>query len=255
MGTDTPRAALNKDEITREISQYWRVSVVEVTDSTQDDITEKILAGTATSGEVVVANYQRAGRGRLQRTFIAPESTALTFSLYLTPARDKSEWSFLPLLAGVAVAESLNQWAGSEKVSLKWPNDVMIGEKKAGGIIAQASGEGVVIGIGINVGMNESELPIETATSLQLNDFLQLNRNQLLSSILNTFEKLFLKWNTGSSFTAEYSQVSATLGKEVRAEMPDGRSLSGRAIAISENGELILDGDARVSVGDIIHLR
>ena len=255
MGTDTPRAALDKDEIAREISQYWRVSVVEVTDSTQDDITEKIVAGTATSGEVIVANYQRAGRGRLQRTFIAPESTALTFSLYLTPARNNSEWSFLPLLAGLAVAQSLNQLATAEKITVKWPHDVMIGEKKTGGIIAQVSGDGVVIGIGINVGMNESELPVETATSLQLNDFLQLNRNQLLSSILNTLEKLFLEWNTGSSFTAEYSKVSATLGKEVRAEMPDGRSLAGKATSISENGELILDGDLRVSVGDIIHLR
>jgi BirA family biotin operon repressor/biotin-[acetyl-CoA-carboxylase] ligase len=145
--------------------------------------------------------------------------------------------------------------ATAEKITLKWPNDVMIGEKKTGGIIAQVSGDGVVIGIGINVGMNESELPVETATSLQLNDFLQLNRNQLLSSILNTFEKLFLEWNTGSSFTAEYSKVSATLGREVRAEMPDGRSLSGKATSISENGELILDKNVRISVGDIIHLR
>lgn len=255
MGTDTPRAALNRDEITREISQYWRVSVVEVTNSTQDDISQNIGAGVAISGDVLVANYQRAGRGRLQRTFQAPESTALTFSLYIEPARDKSDWSFIPLLAGVAVAQTLNSWADGEEVTLKWPNDLMIGSDKVGGIIAQAIGSGVVLGIGINTTMTKDELPVDSATSLELKNFKRLNRNQILASILNSLENTLTHWGDGHSLLAEYSKLSATLGREIRAELPGGGSLSGQAVGISESGELILDNNLHVSAGDIIHLR
>lgn len=255
MGTDTPRAALNKDEITREISQYWRVSVVEVTNSTQDDLSQNVAAGNALSGDLLVANYQRAGRGRLQRTFEAPASTALTFSLYIEPTRDKSDWSFIPLLAGVAVAQTLNQWADGEEVTLKWPNDLMVGDEKVGGIIAQAIGSGVVLGIGINTAMSKDELPVNTATSLELKNFTRLNRNQILGSILNSLENTLTLWGNGDSLLTEYSKLSATLGRVVRAELPGGEALSGHAVGISESGELILDNNLRVSAGDIIHLR
>jgi BirA family biotin operon repressor/biotin-[acetyl-CoA-carboxylase] ligase len=255
VGTDTPRAALNKDEITREISQYWRVSVAEVTDSTQDDIAEAITSSRAQSGDVIVANYQRSGRGRLQRTFLAAPDTALTFSLYLTPHREKSQWSFLPLLAGVAVAQSLNEDSSSEKVTLKWPNDLMINEKKVGGIISQAIGDGVAIGIGINISMTEEELPVEGATSLALHNFLQVNRNQILSSLLNTFEEIFKRWDQGISLRSHYSDLSSTIGSLIKAELPDGSAISGRALEISESGELVLDNGKHISVGDIIHLR
>ena len=81
MGTDTPRAPLDQSRITTALSRYWRVSVVDLTASTQDDLLKKITSGHVDSGEVICANYQSAGRGRLDRSFLAPEFTALLFSL------------------------------------------------------------------------------------------------------------------------------------------------------------------------------
>ncbi len=75
--------------------------MVEVTGSTQDDLAALITRNEAINGEVLVTEYQSAGRGRLDRTFDASQSSALLFSLYLQPKREKSEWSFLPLLAGL----------------------------------------------------------------------------------------------------------------------------------------------------------
>ena len=151
MGMDMPRAPLDPSQIAATLSHYWRVSVVDLTTSTQEDLAEKINSGDAHSGDVIVANFQSAGRGRLDRTFSAPASTALLFSLYLTPQKSRTEWGFLPLLAGISIAETLNKVNAG--ISIKWPNDLLINEKKVGGIISTVHGEGVIIGIGINVSM------------------------------------------------------------------------------------------------------
>ena len=106
MGIDAPRAPLDQSRIASALSRYWRVSVVDLTASTQDDLVNKVNAGDAKSGDVIVANYQSAGRGRLDRTFLAPPSTALLVSLYLHPKRSRDDWGFIPLLAGYSIADT-----------------------------------------------------------------------------------------------------------------------------------------------------
>jgi len=253
MGIDTPRAPLDQSRITSALSRYWRVSVVELTTSTQDDLANKITAGDAKSGDVIVANYQSAGRGRLDRTFLAPPSTALLFSLYLHPQRSRDDWGFIPLLAGYSIADTLRKI--SADVSIKWPNDLLIDELKVGGIISTAAGSGVIIGIGINVSSTVTELPVETATSLSLAGVDKLNRNFLLPLLLNAFEKDFTAWDKGESFLEKYSWLSATQGREITIVGPSESTIRSRAKSFDEQGRLLLEDGQAVTVGDVVHLR
>jgi BirA family biotin operon repressor/biotin-[acetyl-CoA-carboxylase] ligase len=252
---DTPRPPLDKSVISQKISQYWRVSVVEVTGSTQDDLAAQLSHNEVKSGAVLVAEYQSAGRGRLDRTFEAPQSSALLFSLYIEPKREKSEWSFLPLLAGLVSTLALSELDPRFTVELKWPNDLQISGQKLGGIITQATDRGVILGIGINVGMSKKELPIESATSLMIEGFNSLDRNLILASILNTFEELLGRWEDGEDLRHLYRERSATLNQKIQVELPGGEKRNGFAEDISPVGELILEGGERITIGDIVHLR
>jgi BirA family biotin operon repressor/biotin-[acetyl-CoA-carboxylase] ligase len=255
VSTVAPRPPLDSSVISEKISQYWRVSVVEVTGSTQDDLTQLVADKKAKSGEVITTEFQSAGRGRLDRKFDAPASSALMFSFYVEPQRDKSDWSFLPLLTGLSAIFALTKLDPEFSPTLKWPNDILIKDGKVGGIIAQASGSGVVIGVGINVGMTQEELPVFTATSLALNSFLELDRNLILATFLTTFEELFERWQNGEDLRHLYKERSATIGHDIRIEHPDGSHKNGKAIDVTPAGELILEDGSRVTVGDIVHLR
>ncbi len=254
MGSQAPRAPLNKSIIAAKISQYWRVSVVDLTTSTQSDLAALVNAGVAKSGDLIVAEFQSAGRGRLDRTFEAPAATALLFSLYLKPKSARSDWSFISFLAAMTlhdvIAESLEK-----PVTLKWPNDILIGEKKVAGILAQLSGDGVIVGIGLNVDMSDAELPVPTATSLALDGSENLDRNHLLSDFLNRFEKNFELWDSGVNFQERYREISSTIGQKVRIEVVGRDPIEGEAVAISTQGALILTDGFAVNVGDVVHLR
>jgi BirA family biotin operon repressor/biotin-[acetyl-CoA-carboxylase] ligase len=227
--------------------------VVDLTASTQDDLVNKVNAGDAKSGDVIVANYQSAGRGRLDRTFLAPPSTALLVSLYLHPKRSRDDWGFIPLLAGYSIADTLRKV--NAHVSIKWPNDLLIDEMKLGGIIATAAGSGVVVGIGINVSMTVDELPVETATSLTVAGISKVDRNFLLPLLLNAFENDFLAWDQGESFLAKYSQLSATQGREVTVSGPAETTIQSRSQTFDEQGRLHLEDGQIVTVGGVLHLR
>jgi BirA family biotin operon repressor/biotin-[acetyl-CoA-carboxylase] ligase len=253
MGIDMPRAPLDQSAIAAASSQYWRVSVVDLTASTQDDLMKKITAGDARNGEVIVADFQSAGRGRLDRTFSAPASTALLFSLYLIPERSRENWGFIPLLVGVSVARALTEV--NREISIKWPNDLLVGEKKVAGIISTLHGQGVIVGIGLNVSMTIKELPVPTATSLQLEGFTTLDRNQLIAMILKSLEEDFINWDHGSSFCDQYLAHSSTIGSDVQIELPGGVKVQSKALSVDELGQLHLEDGQCISVGDVIHLR
>lgn len=255
MGTDAPRAPLDKKRISEEISRYWRVSVVEVTGSTQDDLYERARSGSAQPKSILVSEYQESGRGRLDRTFIAAPHSALTFSIYIEPKVDKSEWSFLTLLAGLSVHEALHALDPQTSAKIKWPNDLLIGEKKFAGMIAQSTDKGVVIGIGINVGMSADELPVENATSLALEGFAELDRNLILASIINHFEINVEMWEHDKSYLAEYRAGCSTIGSSVEVTLPDGSLISSKALDISDSGGLLLENGREITVGDVVHLR
>lgn len=254
VGTSAPRAPLDTAVITSLTSQYWRVSVADLTTSTQIDLAELVNSNTAKTGDVLATEFQTAGRGRLDRTFEAAPASALLFSIFLIPKRERSEWGFISHLAALSMQEVISQEHPSE-VRLKWPNDILIGDKKVAGLIAQATVDGVIIGIGVNVAMTAEELPVETATSLVISGFKKLDRNLILSEFLNQFEINFEAWDRGADFVDSYSAVCATLGRQVQIEVIGRAKRTGKALAINKIGALMLDDGFEVNVGDVVHLR
>lgn len=113
-----------------------------------------------------------------------------------------------------------------------------------------------MVGIGINVGMEESELPVDTATSLLLEGAVDLTRNQILCELLEEFEEHFSQWDKGiDEVQPLYVQLSETLGKDVRIEYPGGATHLATAESISDTGALVLDDGTHVQSADVIHLR
>jgi BirA family biotin operon repressor/biotin-[acetyl-CoA-carboxylase] ligase len=189
----------------------------------------------------------------LDRSFIAPPSTALLFSFHLNPTRSRDDWGFIPLLAGFSIADTLRKI--NANVSIKWPNDLLVDEMKLGGIISTAVGQGVIIGIGINVSTTADELPVENATSLALAGVTKLDRNFLLPLLLNAFEIDFTEWDQGESFLEKYSLLSGTQGREVTIVGPSESTIRSRALSFDEQGRLHLEDGQIATVGDVVHLR
>ena len=247
-------------------SDLWsELTVVASTGSTNEDLLAAAGAG-APPGRVLVAEEQTRGRGRLDRVWQSKPGAALTFSVLLRPAGvPPGSRGWLPLLAGVAVAAGLRAQAGLE-VSLKWPNDVLAGQAKLAGILAEQSGTAIVVGIGLNVGQRRDELPSEQATSVWLEGATGADRTAILAAVLREFEHWYQRWASGprpgdasaSGLRAEYLKYCATIGKEVRVELPGGAVLTGRACDVDSVGQLLVsaaDGVRAVSAGDVVHLR
>ena len=248
----------------------WRaVDVIAVTGSTNADLLAR-AAGGEPEGAVLVAEQQTAGRGRLGRAWVSPPRAALTFSVLLRPvAVPRARLGWLPLLTGVAVAAAVRD-VTAVGAQLKWPNDVLAGPAKLGGILAEAVGEAVVIGIGVNVSTAPAELPPPgpgglAATSLAIEGAATPDRAALLAAILAGLERRYRAWTEAlgdterSGVRAEYIGLCATLGRRVRVELPGGRVLDGLAADLDADGRLLVsvppDADLPVAAGDIVHLR
>ncbi|MFD0025806.1 biotin--[acetyl-CoA-carboxylase] ligase [Streptomyces sp. NPDC058382] len=269
--SDLDRPPLNVTALRRGLLRpdgLWStLDVVESTGSTNSDLAGR--AADLTEGAVLVAEEQTAGRGRLDRAWTAPARSGLFLSVYLVPGDIPAQrWGWLPLLTGVAVASGLAKSAGVD-TALKWPNDVLVSvageERKTGGILAERAGDGVVIGIGLNVSLREDELPAPTAASIALAGAVSTDRETLLRGVLRSLEQWYGKWREADGDAAAcdlqeaYAAGCATLGRTVRAQLPGDRTLTGEAVAIDGDGRLVLataDGlQEPVSAGDIVHLR
>lgn len=213
--------------------------------------TNAALMGGRT-GAVLIAESQLAGRGRLDRSWVTPPRAGLTFSVCLAPRQPPSAWSWLPLITGLALTDVI---AAS---TLKWPNDLLLGGRKVAGILAQASGTSVVIGIGLNVSTRRDELPVDTATSLEL-EGQHRDRTELLSDILRALGARYLAWDGAAELPMDdYRDRCATIGQDVRLHELDGTVRDGRAVDVDELGRLVvvIDGAAEhITAGDIEHVR
>src|SRR5271165_3331461 len=209
-------------------SNLWSaLTVAASTGSTNEDLLAAARAG-APAGSVLVAEEQTRGRGRLDRMWQSQPGAALTFSVLLRPvAVPPAGRGWLPLLAGVAVAAGLGAQAGLE-VSLKWPNDVLAGQAKLAGILAEQTGNAIVVGIGLNVSQGRDELPSDQATSVWLAGATGADRGGILAAVLREFERWYQRWTggprpgdaTASGLRAQYLRYCATVGKDVRVELP-----------------------------------
>ncbi|UQX89491.1 biotin--[acetyl-CoA-carboxylase] ligase [Jatrophihabitans telluris] len=263
----------------------WRLRTVGETGSTNADVLALAQAGEA-AGLVLVAELQHAGRGRLDRGWQSPPGAGLTFSLLLRPRPDRPRWGWLPLLAGLALARAVG-----DQARLKWPNDLLVMPSggKAAGILVQSASEtaamlagsqagrpAAVVGIGVNVSTRRDELPVPTATSLDL-EGVELarrhsGRQELLLTFLDQFRLVYTTWEEAggdaerSGVAEDYRARSATVNTLVRAELP-GETIEGTATGIDSDGRLLIgvsgsgrSGDSAGSIraigaGDITHLR
>src|SRR5690348_7512754 len=174
-------------------SRLWRrLEVVQEIGST--NATLLAAAGEdAPEGSVLVAEHQGAGRGRLDRTWTSPPRAGLTVSFLVRPDVPAARRGWLPLLTGVALAESVGEVTGV-RTSLKWPNDLLaLDGRKLAGILAEASAQAVVVGVGLNVSTRADELPA-TGTSLAQVLGASVDRGPVLLAFLRAFERRYLSW-------------------------------------------------------------
>jgi BirA family transcriptional regulator, biotin operon repressor / biotin---[acetyl-CoA-carboxylase] ligase len=241
---------------------WTSVEVVPRTGSTNADL----LARGGPEGQVLAAEEQTAGRGRMGRSWVSQPGASLTFSVLVRPsAVPPARRGWLPLLTGVAVATAVRSVAGVP-ATLKWPNDVLAGERKLAGILAEQSGDAVVIGIGINVATPADALPVSPsglpATSL-LAEGADAARDALLIETLRELERRYVPFRADpdperTGLLAAYRTLCVTLGRQVRVELPGDRSVAGVAEDVDTEGRLLVRGadtTTPISAGDVIHVR
>jgi BirA family transcriptional regulator, biotin operon repressor / biotin---[acetyl-CoA-carboxylase] ligase len=246
-------------------SLWTSIEVVASTGSTNADL----LRRGGAEGQVLVAEEQTAGRGRMGRSWVSQPGASLTFSVLLRPVSvPPARRGWLPLLTGMAVVAAVREVA-AVGATVKWPNDVLVGEKKLAGILAEQSGDAVVVGIGVNVATPAEALPASpgglSATSLLVEGG-SVSREVVLAGILRELERRYVTFRDApdpasrGGLLTEYRALSATIGRSVRVELPGGRLLAGVAEDIDAGGRLLVaeaggGPPTPVSAGDVIHVR
>jgi len=216
---------------------------LDVTESTNLD------ARLGSPGDVFVAEWQRAGRGRLDHAWHAAKGENLTFSAVLACGeRTPCEIATLPLVVGLAVLKALVPFVdGASLLKLKWPNDVLASGRKLAGILCERHGDNVIAGVGINV--NERSFPCEIAsraTSLAVLAGHSLDRDEILACVLGSIEKLHALW-LDEGFAAiygEFADVDFLKGRNVSVWQTDGdpEPAAGVCGGIAPDGSLSVGG-------------
>jgi BirA family biotin operon repressor/biotin-[acetyl-CoA-carboxylase] ligase len=273
-GADPIERATLLAELVDAESLWTQIDVVDETGSTNADLAQAARDG-APAGSVLLADHQSAGRGRLGRAWTAPPGTSIAMSVLLRPAAPLDRWTWLPLLAGLAVSDGIRQEADLP-ADLKWPNDVLVLGRKVSGVLAErvetSAGPAVVIGMGVNVHLTAEQLPVPTATSLALVlaelglGAFPLHRTSLVSTTLRSLERILARWEEvvavpdlgPDALALAYRERCATIGREVRISLSDGTSVDGVARDVDAYGRLVLetpDGSRTFGAGDVVHLR
>ena len=291
---DLSRPPLRAPEVSRNLP--WRaVEVVAGTGSTNADVAARAAAGEP-EGLVLVADHQTAGRGRRDRAWESPPRAGLAVSVLLRPGLPPASvpparWSWLSLLAGLAVTDALIGTCGLP-AGLKWPNDVLVDGAKVAGLLAEVvphrpagrpagrpaaaprdpagPDAAVVLGIGLNVSQRREELPVTTgtpATSLVLAGAAATDRLPVLRAVLRRLADRYAAWTAAagdpraSGIAAAYRERCLTIGTRVRVDLPDGSTVTGMAEGVDDDGRLLVRGGAGAGgvhalvAGDVVHVR
>lgn len=205
---------------------------------------------------------QTAGRGRLDRAWVAPAGTALALSVLVRDALRHPLASWLPLLAGLCLAEALDEVAPG-RVAVKWPNDLLLDGRKVCGILVEVApgGRDAVIGSGVNVSQTAADLPVDTATSLALAGVM-LAPGGLDAVVAGYLGRLRNELESPGPVSRLRERVVArcsTVGARVLVTLADGSTLNGTATGIDATGRLDVEreggGAVSVAVGDVTHVR
>ncbi len=230
--------------------------------STQD-VAEELARSGAEQGTVVIAETQTKGRGRKGRNWVSSPEGGIYLSIILRPNLMPSQIVQIPLIAGVAVSKAIKNLTSLEP-RIKWPNDMLIHNKKIGGILTELSAEMdvtrfVLIGFGLNVN-NDKKALLEGTTSLREQKKEEVDRAILLQEILRRIEAnyLFLQAKGSSVIIDKWRNYGITLGRRVKVSC-QSQHLEGEAIDIDTDGGLLLRLDSgfnqKVMAGDVVHCR
>jgi BirA family biotin operon repressor/biotin-[acetyl-CoA-carboxylase] ligase len=232
---------LNTDFIGRNIYYYESIN--------STNRRAKDIALEEQEGTVIVAEEQVDGKGRLGRDWISPKGKGIWMSIILKPEVDPIKVAKITLIGAAAVYKGLNNM--NIDSTIKWPNDILIDGKKICGILTEMSCElnminYVVMGIGINVNLDENNIPEdlrEKATSIKISQKKSVNRKELLANILNEFEELYIPFKDKGNISESINicrENCALIGKEVKIIKGEKIKI-GRALDINEDGQLVIE--------------
>ena len=218
-------------------------------------------------GALVLSESQRQGRGRRGRHWFSPPGVNLYASLILYPRLNAIRSALVTSLVALSMVRAIQDLTGL-KPSVKWPNDILIRQKKVSGILTEAGTLGdtlhyLVVGMGVNVNLVPADWPDDLrlqATSLQHELGQPVNRNRLMAALCNQIETQYLRLTAGDSdaILKELSGLCTTLGRQIRVNL-SGRTVEGWGEGLDENGALILrtHGQNRevIHSGEVVHLR
>ncbi|HEV2360800.1 MAG TPA: biotin--[acetyl-CoA-carboxylase] ligase [Acidimicrobiales bacterium] len=219
----------------------------------------------AAEGLAVVAEEQTAGRGRMSRSWVAPAGSSILCSLLFRPGAALERRFLLTSVVALAAASSAAEVAGVE-CSLKWPNDLLAWDRKVAGILAEASGDAVVVGIGVNVNWPEGwpagevVAELEGATALNRVRGSEVDREELLAALLRGASERYRQLIAEDGWRgqlSEYRRRCSTIGARVRVTLPD-EEFVGTALDVDDGGHLLVDIGAcirTVAAGDVVHVR
>jgi BirA family biotin operon repressor/biotin-[acetyl-CoA-carboxylase] ligase len=260
-------STLSPDVIKQGLKTRWlgqpAIFSFDVIESTNAEANRLAQEG-AKEGTLIVADAQSKGQGRLGRTWVSPSGSGLYLSIILRPDYSADWFPRLSLTAGVAVASAIRQTGAMPQ--LKWPNDILIADRKVGGILTEAlfdknRMESAVLGIGINVNTEQDEFPMSIrnlATSLRLSLGRTVSRTHLLQSLLCQLEEWYESLNKGAfeAILESWSEFDSTLGRVVEVFLPE-RRVVGVAEALQSDGTLLVRDKAdclhRIVAGDVVH--
>lgn len=290
------RAPLSATGLAALVGPRWTVEHVAVTGSTNADLAARLTgadtdpAGRPTGaspdivdGTVLVTEEQVTGRGRAGRSWHCPAGAGLMFSVaHRLPRVAAVHRGWVGVVLGLAVVDGIRDLTGLP-ATLKWPNDVLIEDRKCAGILGEFAPPGIVVGTGINVSLTADDvataLPVTPATgpataptvaptpptSLLLAGSPTLDRAALLAAILDRLGQWFDQWGASggdpgaSGLREAYRTHCSTLGRAVRVQLPGGRLVTGYATDIAADGAIVVvtsDGSRRTfGAADVVHLR
>ena len=227
------------------------------------NVAMKLGAEAAPEGTLVLSESQTKGKGRLGREWFSPKYKGIYLSLILKPKISPTEASIFTILAGVSISEAIKETTGLD-THIKWPNDLLVGHKKLGGILTELNAEMdevnfVVIGAGLNVNNDKKSLP-EGATSLREHKKEPINRVSLLQEILRKIESNYLLFQKKGPhpIVEKWREYNITLGKRIKVHFHK-EHIEGEAVDIDIDGGLLVRRDSgvtdKVMSGDVVHCR
>ena len=248
-----------------ELNDGWKIFHSEISTSTNSELLAYGREG-GLEGSILVADHQSSGKGRLGRTWSDEPGSSLLMSVLLRPKVAFDLYFFVSMILGISLVESLHERGVDAK--LKWPNDLLVGEKKLAGILSEIeTGQENLLVIGVGVNLNQSSVQLAelqrpatsvaevTGRSMDLQARLDF-ASEVVKRFQVKYEMLQASKGKGDLISA-YRSHSATIGKFVRVEFVDGETLLGNCLDITERGELMVEVDSCIRLvdsADVHHL-